>query len=79
MAFCDGDNLKFGSAAWVSGALAADDRKFKDLVKQAAISMLPAQDGEETGETNEYKIEGRLTASPPCRGGRPTERKPPLC
>ena len=52
MAFCDGDNLKSGSAAWVSGAVAADGGKFKDLVKQAAISMLPAQDGEEAGETN---------------------------
>lgn len=51
MAFCDGDRLKSGSSAWVTGASAADDKRFKDLVKQAAISLLPAQDGEETGES----------------------------
>jgi hypothetical protein len=50
MAFCDGDNLKSGSVAWVGGASSVDDRKFKDLVKQAAISMLPSQDGEDVGE-----------------------------
>lgn len=52
MAFCDGDRLKSGSAAWVGGASTVDDRKFKDLVKQAAIAMLPLQDGEEAGEAN---------------------------
>jgi hypothetical protein len=50
ISFCDGDRLKSGSAAWVTGASGIDDRKFKDLIKQAAIAMLPLQDGEETGE-----------------------------
>jgi hypothetical protein len=51
MAFCDGDNLKSGSSAWVDGVATANDRRFKDLVKQAAISMLPSHDGEDAGET----------------------------
>lgn len=50
MAFCDGDNLKSGSSAWVAGASTADDKRFKDLVKQAAIAMIPSQDGEEASE-----------------------------
>lgn len=51
IAFCDGDQLKSGSAAWVHGASNADDKRFKALVKQAAVAMLPVQDSEETGET----------------------------
>ena len=50
MAFCDGDNLKSGSTAWVGGASTAQDARFKDLVKQAAVAMLPAQDSEDVGE-----------------------------
>ena len=55
MAFCDGDRLKSGSAAWVGGASTVDDKRFRDLVKQAAIAMLPSQDGEETGDERERK------------------------
>ncbi|MDC0033721.1 hypothetical protein OAJ57_04070 [Alphaproteobacteria bacterium] len=51
MAFCEGDNLKSGTAAWVYGASNASDNRFKDLVRQAAITMIPIQDGEENGES----------------------------
>ena len=51
MAFCDGDNLKSGTAAWIAGASTTSDKRFKDLIKQAAIAMIPAQDGQEAGES----------------------------
>jgi len=51
MVFCDGDRVKSGSAAWVHGASGAGDRRFKDLVKQAAVVLIPAQDSEEAGES----------------------------
>lgn len=52
MAFCDGDNLKSGSAAWITGVSSVNDRGFNNLVRQAATSMIPAQDSEDAGESN---------------------------
>jgi hypothetical protein len=50
MAFCFGDSFKSGSSAWVSGVSGPDDPKFRELIQRATFSMVPGQDGEETGE-----------------------------
>jgi hypothetical protein len=58
MAFCDGDHLKSGSAAWVFGSSSVDDRKFRDLVKQAAVALLPLQDGEKQAKKISRSVRG---------------------
>ena len=50
MAFCYGDSLKSGSAAWVNGLSSANEPRFGQLVRQATRALVPAQDNEETGE-----------------------------
>lgn len=50
MAFCFGDTLKSGSAAWLSDVSSLEDPRFADLVRKATLAMIPTQDGEETGE-----------------------------
>lgn len=51
MAFCYGDSLKSGSAAWVSGLSGPTDPRFGELVRKAAHSLVPSQDGEDVGES----------------------------
>lgn len=50
MAFCFGDSLKSGSAAWVNGLSSASDPRFGRLVRGATRAMIPVHDSEETGE-----------------------------
>lgn len=50
MAFCFGDSLKSGSAAWVNGLASANDPRFGQLVRAATRAMIPLHDSEEAGE-----------------------------
>ena len=50
MAFCYGDSLKSGSAAWVNGLSSPSDPRFGKLVRAATRALVPAQDNEETGQ-----------------------------
>lgn len=50
IAFCFGDSLKSEASGRVSGVTGAADDKFRSLVQEVTLAMIPAQDSEDQGE-----------------------------
>lgn len=50
IAFCIGDEWKSGTEGTVRGVSGLADARFGELVRQATLAMIPAQDGHEQGE-----------------------------